>query len=95
MTRAPLSYFTQDGFDAFQEMSTVQDDVFCMLRMDETGATGHMHKADWNHNRTGLLTDGVDPAQLLISVSGGVAYVWLGHIKWRRCSTTASCSRRR
>ena len=38
MTRAPLSYFTQDGFDAFQEMSTVQDDVFCMLRMDETGA---------------------------------------------------------
>ena len=54
-----------------------------------------MLKADWNHNRTGLLADRVDPAQLLISVNGGVAYVWLGHIKWRRCSTTASCSRRR
>ena len=34
-----------------------------------------MLKADWNHNRTGLLADRVDPAQLLISVNGGVAYV--------------------
>ena len=61
-------------------------------------STGCMHnKADWNHNRTDLLTDGVDPAQLLISgsVNGGVAYVWLGHIKWRRYSTTASYSWRR
>ena len=30
MTRAPSSYFNQEGFDAFREMTTESDDVLCV-----------------------------------------------------------------